>query len=407
MTLANKPTDTLTRSQGGSGAVRAPLRLRIAQVTATFPPYFAGTGNVCYYSALELARRGHDVTVFTVNYPPGDFDYPPELKVRRLPALFRIGNAPFLPGLAIELHDFDVIHLHSPFIFGAEMVWAAAKARGIPYVVTHHNDLIGDGLRRYLFDAYSAVSSRLVFGGARKLAVVSFDHARGCRMTPLFQRRWSDVVEAPNGVNADEFRPGLDGGAIRRQLGIPEQAKVAMFVGALDRAHHFKGAPHLLNALPLVRDRDAMLLLVGDGDLRPELEQQAAALGLTDRVRFAGAVQHDALPPYFAAADLVVLPSFPPESFGIVLIEAMASGLPALAHNIPGVRSVITDGVDGLLAEPGNTADLAAKLDLLLGDAGLRTRMGEAGRRKVQERYDWRSIAARLETIYLDMIGRA
>jgi len=121
--------------------------MRIADVTATFPPYYSGTGMVGYYNALELARRGHAVAVFTAAHPRGENEYPVEMDVRRLPALFRFGNAPVLPGL-LGLKEFDIIHLHHPFIFGPEMVLAVSRSRRIPYIITHHNDLIGDGARR-------------------------------------------------------------------------------------------------------------------------------------------------------------------------------------------------------------------------------------------------------------------
>ena len=91
--------------------------MRIAHVTATFPPYQGGTGTVCYHNALGLARLGHEVTVFTAEHPGGGHVDPEEFMVCRLPSLFRIGNAPFLPVL-LGLREFDVIHLHLPFPFG-------------------------------------------------------------------------------------------------------------------------------------------------------------------------------------------------------------------------------------------------------------------------------------------------
>lgn len=392
-------------SLGSPGASPVPQRrLRIAHVTATFPPYLGGTGNVCYHNALELARRGHEVHVFTAARPLAGHQDPPEFTVHRLRPLVSLGNAPLLPGL-LRLDRFDIIHLHYPFIFGAELIWASAKAQGIPYVITHHNDLIGDGLRRYLFDSYSALVTRLVFGGAHKFAVVSRDHAAACRLTPLLRRRWDDVAEVPNGVDTDRFRPGLDGTAVRQQYGIPEGAKVILFVGALDRAHHFKGVPYLLRALERLRRTDAVLLLAGDGDLRPALAQLAGDLGVADRVCFAGGVPHDRLPLYYAAAEVTVLPSFPPESFGLVLIEAMACGRPVVAHNIPGVRSVVSDGTDGLLAQPGDVDDLAATIETILGNPALGAQMGAAGRHKVEARYDWRHIGAALERVYLEALG--
>src|SRR5262245_47209165 len=118
--------------------------LRVAHVVATFPPHWGGTGNVAFHNALELARRGLDVTVLTAAVPLGAWRDPPELRVRRLPTRFRLGNAPFAPGLLAALARFDVVHLHWPFIFGAELVWLACRLGDVPYVVTYHHDLRAD-----------------------------------------------------------------------------------------------------------------------------------------------------------------------------------------------------------------------------------------------------------------------
>jgi glycosyltransferase involved in cell wall biosynthesis len=380
--------------------------MRIAHVTATFPPYYSGTGMVCYHNALGLARLGHQVTVFTANHPPGDYTYPREITVRRLSVLFRVGNAPFLPKL-LGLGRFDIVHLHHPFIFGAEMIWAVSKAWGIPYIIAHHNDLIGDGLRRYLFDVYSMVSTRLVFGSARKFAVVSFDHAASCRLAPLFRKRWGDVAEVPNGVDVDLFRPGLDGLSVRRHYGIPDDARVILFVGALDRAHHFKGVAHLLRALSRMEDHQAVLMLIGGGDLKDQFIALSGRLGVAKRSLFVGAMSHKQLSRYYAAADVVVLPSFPPESFGVVLIEAMACGKPVIASNLPGVRSVVSDGEDGLLVRPGDVEDLAEKIQMLLDDPQRRREMGERGRDKVEEKYAWPKIIPRLVRVYEEVLADA
>jgi len=373
--------------------------MRIAHVTATFPPYYGGAGNVCYHNALELARLGHQVTVFTANYPPGDYTYPEEISVHRLQVLFRIGNAPLLPGL-LRLEGFDVIHLHYPFIFGAEMIWAVSKVRKIPYIITHHNDLIGDGLRRYLFDAYSTISTRLLFHGARKFAVVSLDHAASCRLTPLFRKRWSDVVEVPNGVDPNLFRPGLNGTQVRQEHVISDDARVILFVGALDRAHYYRRVDLLISAIRSLREPYPHLLVVGDGDQLATYKNLVAELEINANVHFLGKVTHQDLPLVYATADLVVLPSQIQESFGLVLIEAMACGKPVIASNLPGVRSVVSDGEDGLLVKPGDVVDLAEKIQTLLDDPQLRREMGQRGRAKVEAKYAWPKVIDRLEAVY-------
>src|SRR5215211_5165491 len=128
--------------------------LRVAHVTATFPPYFGGTGNVCYHNARVLAARGHDVRVYTAAWP-GKPDDPPGVVVRRMQTKLRMGNAALLLGLIRELKACDVVHLHSPFIGGGELATVIARLRRIPIVVTYHNDLLGSGVRGTLFALYS------------------------------------------------------------------------------------------------------------------------------------------------------------------------------------------------------------------------------------------------------------
>jgi glycosyltransferase involved in cell wall biosynthesis len=374
--------------------------MRIAQVTATFPPYYAGTGMVCYYNARELARLGHQVHIYTAAYPGAPSREERDgLTIHRLSPLIRLGNAPFLPGL-LRLKGFDILHLHHPFIFGTEMVWLVSKLRKIPYVLTHHNDLLGDGLRRKVFDLYSTLIMPLIFREAKKFAVVSLDHAANCRATPWFRQRWQEVVEIPNGVDTNLFHPAVDGKNIRRRLDIADEAKIILFVGALDRAHPFKGVDYLLSVFSSIQDPQAILMIVGDGDLRAEYTSLAVKLNVEKRTIFVGAVPNQLLPPYYAAADLLVLSSFPPESFGLVLIEAMSCGLPVLAHDIPGVRSIVSDGIDGFLAQPGIADDLAEKIVTLLDNPRLRREMGKCGRTKAIEHYDWVKVSSKLVQAY-------
>jgi glycosyltransferase involved in cell wall biosynthesis len=377
--------------------------LRVAHVVATFPPYWGGTGNVAFHNALELARRGLRVTVLTAAAPTGGWTDPPELAVRRLPTPFRFGNAPFLPLLLGALHRFDLVHLHWPFIFGAELTWLGCRLGGVPYVVTYHHDLRAD--LRWQFGPYQALVGPRVIGDAGRVLPVSLDHFRA---SPMFRHAAATrrrIVEIPNGVDVRRFRPDVDGGAVRRARGLPDGAFVVGYLGAMDQAHAFKGVPVLLQAM--TRLDGAHLLAVGGGDLQPTYRQQAERLGLGDRAHWTGMVGADELPSHLAAMDVLVLPSLGAgaESFGIVLIEAMASGKPVVASALPGVRRVVDDGRNGLLAPPGDADRLAAALARLSGDPELRRSLGAAGRAKAESQYDWRRIADRLEGEYRAVVG--
>ena len=378
-------------------------RMRIAHVTATFPPYMGGAGNVCYYNALELARIGHQVSVYTATYPQKGWIDPLEINIVRLPAVLRFGNAPLLPGL-LQIRDVDIIHLHYPFIFGAELIWLVSKIRHIPYVITYQNDLIGEGIRRYIFDTYSKVSAETVLGGARKFAIASFDHAQTCRMSSIFRQRWNDVIEVPNGVDANLFRPLRTGLQVRKKYGISEDDNLILFVGALDRAHYFKGISILLEAFSKLSQKKTYLMIIGDGDMRERYEIEAHKLGIQQNTIFTGHIPFNKPPDYYSSANIVILPSLLSEMFGIVLIEAMACERPVIASDLPGVRSVVANGTDGLLVQPGDIEELSEKIQYLLDNPQLQREMGIRGRAKVEAIYAWPKIIQRVVRMYEEVL---
>jgi len=390
--------------------------MRVAHVTATFPPYYGGTGAVCYHNAVGLARLGHEVTVVTAEPAIGvrhlGYADPPEIVVRRLPVLWRVGNAPIVQGLGSALEGYDLVHLHYPFYFGAEVVYLRALMHGLRYVVTYHQDVLLAGALRYPEAAHHALLGRRILARAGTVMCTSLDYARASRLRELMRTSAGLVDELPNGVDLTRFRPGLGSGAqvsggavapdaLRARYGLQEADRVMLFVGGLDRAHYFKGVGVLLRAMARLPEDRLKLLLVGDGDLRPAYEKQARALGQGDRVRFCGRVSDAELPAHYALSDLVVLPSTTMgEAFGVVLLEGMACGKPVVASNLPGVRTVVQDGEDGLLARAGDAEDLAAKLALLLEDPARCRAMGARGRAKVEARYAWPRIIEQLVGVY-------
>jgi glycosyltransferase involved in cell wall biosynthesis len=383
-----------------------PRTLHIAQVSATFPPYYGGTGAICYHNAQGLASLGHRVTVFTAAPPhtPVGASRDGEVEVVRLAAPYRIGNAPFSPQLfGSRLADFDLVHLHYPYYFGAEAVWRN-QLRGVPYVVTYHQDVRLPGARDWLARLHHHSFGRLVLQGARLIMATSLDYAAHSRLADLAPRLKQRVVEMPNGVDTERFRPRSQAAA-RRTLGFSGQGPLILFVGGLDSAHYFKGVAILLHALrwlgQLAGSEATRLVIVGDGDLRASYEAQAQMLGLGSRVRFAGRVADDDLALYYAAADMVALPSVTAgEAFGVVLLEAMASARAVVASNLPGVRAVVRDEVDGLLATPGDDEDLAAKLYRLITYPNYRRMMGEQGRQGALARYSWPQLWPQLVEYY-------
>ena len=371
--------------------------MRIAHVTATFPPYYGGTGNVCYHNARVLAARGHDVHVFTADWP-GERDDPPGVTVHRLKPMLRVGNAPVLPQL-LRMGQFDLIHLHYPFYTGAEFV---ALTR-TPYVATYHQDVQVEGLIGMGTRLHGRTLGLSILRRASRICPTSLDYFRQSKYKNLLQESPESVIEIPNGVDTREFQPGPIDIHTREAHGIHPDAFCTLFVGAMDQAHYFKGVSTLLQAIQQLPDVHA--ILVGDGDLRSSYQQQAADLKIESRVTFTGRVTSEQLPFLYRTANTAVLPSNTcGEAFGMVLLEAMASGRPVIASNLPGVRSVVSDGDDGYLTPPDNVHALTKTIKRIADmTPSQREAMGQAGRRKAEVKYSWERIGDRLEQMYSDV----
>lgn len=370
--------------------------MKIAEVTATFPPYNAGTGNVCYHNSVELAKLGHDVSVYTGLKSNLKTENSKILSIKYLKPLFSVGNAPFLPQL-LALKDYDVVHLHYPFFFGAEFVYLNSVLKNSKYVLTYHNDVISDGLFGLFFKIHKHTLMKLILGRAEKIFVTSIDYCKNSFLSELCERNPDKIVEIPNGVDIEKYNPKNDGSIIRKRLNI-EDKKIILFVGALDKPHFFKGVDILLESFNKICNSNYHLIIVGDGDLKQNYIEKANKLGVNSQVTFAGRVSDEDLPLYYATSDVTVLPSTTMgEAFGLVLVEAMATGKPVIASNLPGVRSVVDDGKNGFLVTPGDSESLASKINNLLTDDELCSIFGIAARTKVEEKYNWVNIARDLE----------
>lgn len=381
--------------------------MRIAQVSATFPPYMGGTGNVCYHYADELAKRGHEVTVFTSRYPDCDYTYPDYFTVKRYRPLFRIGNAPFIPQL-FGLDTFDIIHLHYPFYFGGEMIYLLDKIRNRSYIVSYHNNVVMQGLLKYPINIHTRVISRRILENAEKIIVPTMDFFTAT-VQPLLSLPKREVAEIPNGVDLTYFT--RDGYMIRHEYGISSHMKVILFVGALDSAHYYKGLEVLMRSMKLAerQSQPSVLLVIGDGNLKPYYQNLARQYGIGERTIFTGTIPEPVtLACHFLASDIVVYPTVADtiESFGMVAAEGMAAGKPVIASNIPGVRCVVDHLSTGLLVKPGDERDLADAILYLLDNPAIRQEMGKNGRLKVERCYTWEKVIGRLEEEYSNVKTR-
>ncbi len=379
--------------------------MKIAQISATFPPYNGGTGNVCYNYSIELAKMGHEVTVFTCSYSEKNYEYPDSIKVNAFKPLFKIGNAPFIPAL-LKIKDCDIMHLHYPFFFGAEMIYLIHKLRGKEYFITYHNDVILKGFMGFFLKFYNKIMMKLIMRNASKICVTSLDYAKHSEVGKIIKNN-EKIVEIPNGVNLSRFKLNISANALKNKYDL-ENENVILFVGALDKAHYFKGVEYLLKSLKLVLAKNVInpvLIVVGDGELKEYYIKLSQELKIESNVRFVGKVNERELIEYYKLSDLVILPSITRgEAFGLVLIEAMALSKPVIASNLPGVRTVVDNDINGFLVEPQNVDELSSKIQYMFQRGELMKKMGINGRKKVEDNYSWINIIKKLEKEYEEVL---
>ncbi|GGO81982.1 glycosyltransferase family 4 protein [Wenjunlia tyrosinilytica] len=208
------------------------------------------------------------------------------------------------------------------------------------------------------------------------------------------------LVQLPPGVDEKAFHPGSGGGEVRERLGLTDRPVVVCVSRLVPR----KGQDTLIQAMPriLAEVPDAVLLVVGGGPYRGDLEKLARTTGVSESVRFTGAVPWEELPAHFGAGDVFAMPcrtrrrGLDVEGLGIVYLEASATGLPVVCGDSGGAPDAVLDGATGYVVEGGSPERAAARVVELLADPALRRRMGDRGRAWVEESWRWDTLAERL-----------
>ncbi len=333
--------------------------------------------------AEHLARRDHEIVVLA---PVRHAAAQPWVRPVGRPVDLRYNrsNVPIDPRpwsartvrTALRAFRPDVIHVHEPFT-PSTTLWAVLVADA-PLVATFHS---GAEPAR-LYDLAGPVLRRL----ARRLSVriaVSEAAARVAR------RRLGGTFEVvPNGVDVERFA-----GASPAELG---SGTKLLFVGRLDERKGFRVAVEAFAQLAADRP-DVRLVVAGDGPERRALEGLSASV--RDRVRLLGTVPNQDLPPIHAACDVFVAPNVGGESFGVVLVEAMAAGLPVVASAIPGFDEVLRHGRDGLLVPARAPEALASAVARMLDDPELAARLSASGLERARG-FSWEAVLPRILEVY-------
>lgn len=397
--------------------------MKIAQIICQFRPYKGGMNEVAYYFSKELVKKGNEVVVFTPLY---DKNLPVVEKIdgfiiKRIKPFFSFGNAAFIPKLWKELNNFDIVHLHYPFFGAAEIIWLKKifGKKKFKLVITYHMDVVGKGIIRELFSFHTLFIMPKILKCADKITISSMDYFQASNAMDLrlgMEKKWlknfdkNNIIELPFGVEKKNFTPLEKDKSLMAKYNLEDDDKVILIIAALDSAHYFKGFDYLLKAFKLVlaspenenwRRKNLKIISIGDGDLKSYYINLASQLNINKQVIFAGKVDDNEKIKLINLSYMNILPSTEKsEAFGVVLIESMACAKPVIASNLPGVRTVVEDGISGLLCEPKNEENLAGKIKYLLDMPYIARQMGWKGREKVENIYNWGRIGEKIREIY-------
>ncbi len=371
--------------------------MKVLQLTQRFPPAFGGVEDHVNRLARGLGQAGIEVEVATtdllrdiplqrIDGALGSFPF----RVRRFRA-HKFLDIPHGLGIAAPAMAWealssraDLLHAHA---YGFFPTWAGGLGGLLnrsAVVITPHSDAGGSSVTKRWFDRVVPV-----FTLRRATRVIALTRREAAFLETLGVHK-DRIAVIPNGIDVGEFA-GID--TDRPSSG----TATALYVGRIYPRQ--KGLETLLRALALLHPDELRLRIVGeDWDGADTLRALGRKLGLLHRVEFVGRVPRDALIREYARADLLVLPSLF-EPFGIVLLEAMAAGLPVVASRVGGIPDVVEDDETGLLVDPSDPEALAGALRALASNPARRRTMGLRGRERAAA-YSWDSLIPKVMRVY-------
>lgn len=372
--------------------------MKVGIVSQSYYPRYGGVTEHVHSLAVELRRRGHTVTILTSHFRKGESG--DHSMVRRIGhnilIPFNRAFVDFTVGFdlegklrrAIRELDLDVVHVHCPSAPSLPLL--AIRGCDRPLVGTFHST----GGRTALQDLFHPFLGPLMAKLDARIAVSQTAQATA----ELYYPGPYDVI--PNGVDVERFHPLVKPFEEWRD---PDRVNL-LFVGRLDPR---KGVQDLIAAMPEViarTDGRARLLVVGDSYLRPQVEAEVPSAARR-HVHFLGHVPSADLPRWYATGDVFCSPATGNESFGIVLVEAMAAGRALACSDIAGYRTVVTPGVDAAVFPPGDVHSIARVLAQLVEDPERRGRLAERGRQRALE-FAWPRVTDRIEAVYREALAR-
>lgn len=349
--------------------------------------------------------------IYVADYPLIDFDFSIVLKPNRYLEFFDefqlIGYHFKLIRYLKKFFDKNSIGLiyqrHS--IFNASGV-ILSKKLNIPVILEVNNSEVWakKNWSRLVFEKLATKIEKFALRNADLLSVVS-DVTR--EQIKKYEIDESKIIVNPNGVDPEKFSPSIDGSRLRKKFNLDENFVVG-FIGTFTRWH---GVETLFEAAIKVHqlNPEIKFLLIGDGNLKPELELKTYQLNLNDEIKFTGIIPHSEAPDYLAACDVLVSPHLGFDSgerfFGspTKLFEYMAMGKPIIASDLEQIGKIIIDEFNGLKFQPGNSDELASKIIRLYNEKELRLKLGSKARETVLQNYTWKHNAFRVLSRFFEL----
>jgi phosphatidyl-myo-inositol dimannoside synthase len=364
-------------------------------VTNDFPPRQGGIQS--FVHALAIRQPAGSVVVYASAFAgAAEFDAEQPFPVLRHPTglLLPTPDARHRAVAALREHDCTAVWFGASAPLGL-LAPALRKAGARQIVATTHGHEVG-----WAMVPLGRLALRRI-GDACDVVTYLGEYTRR-RIESAFGPR-ADLRRLTPGVDVEAFRPDIDGSAVRARYGLTDRPVVVCVSRLVPR----KGQDALIRALPEIRSRvrGAALLIVGSGPYRDELVKLAAQHSVTEHVALTGGVSHPELSAHFAAGDVFAMPcrtrrfGTDVEGLGIVYLEASATGLPVVAGNSGGAPDAVRQGETGYVVDGRDGSAIANRISTLLADAGLRARLGTAGRLWAEEDWPWDVIAVRLRQL--------
>jgi phosphatidylinositol alpha-mannosyltransferase len=365
------------------------MKLRIGLVTEYYYPHLGGICEHVHFFAREARRRGHHVDIITSNLP-GALPQPHVIRIgRSQPVYMNQSQARITIGRGIRKQmrrvlrqgRYDIVHVHSPLTPVLPIL--AIEEAVCPVVGTFHT----------YFDrslTYAVLGPYFQKRLEMMSAAIAVSPSTTLMLNKYFSADWQII---PNGIDTELFRPDAP-----LPPGMERDVPTILFLGRFDPRN---GLSTLIESFRRVksRQRDAHLVVVGDGPLRDHYYRQAR--GIRD-IRFVGAVLDDR-PKYYANSSVYACPTTK-ASFGITLLEAMACETPIVCSDILGFRDVVADDREALMVPSGDRDAIADALVRVLDDPALARRLGATGRVNALD-YSWASVTSQVLEVYHSVLG--